>query len=290
MAVVAPASPPDGEALHRGISMLKERYAVDILETAFARKGYLAGDDKLRARDLQRALDDETIHAVIAARGGFGTSRIIDRLDFQGLIRAPKWIVGSSDLTALSAHLLAGFHIASIHGPMVAGFSRTDPADVAALFHVLEGAEPLPLTVLPPLFPGRAEGPLVGGNLTVLAHLTGSLSRDFAKGAILFLEDVGEKPYRLDRCLTQLARAGMLDHIRGLVLGDFTDCDPNPDGVTAIDILKEFALQAKIPAARGYPAAHGNRNAPFIQGKLAVLEVGDTAATLSFSRCTGTAK
>ncbi len=283
IAVIAPASPPDKEALQKGVRMLAKRYSVDVSAEVETRSGYLAGEDAVRAAALQRALDDNTVRAIIAARGGFGPSRILDRIDFRKLLDAPKWIVGSSDLTVLSTYVYASFGLATIHGPMAASLGRIEETDGRALFDLLEGKSPDTEIPLSPLVFGRAESPLVGGNLTMLAHMIGTLPTDFAKDAILFLEDVGEKPYRLDRCLTQLRRAGIANCLAGIVFGEFTDCVPNGDGVTAEDVAREFAAQANIPAALGYPAAHGKRNAPFIQGATAVLKVSDTEATLSFS-------
>lgn len=283
VAVVAPASPSEENAAAEGIALLKKRYKVKLADNLTTRRGYLAGEDAHRADELNRILNDDDIRAIFAARGGYGTSRIIDRLDFRKFERSPKWIAGCSDLTVLSAHLLARLSVASVHGPMVSGFHRTDERDVTALFALVEGAPRLDDTFpLSPVFPGTAEGPLVGGNLTVLAHLAGALPKDFLKGAIVFLEDVSEQPYRLDRCLTQLSRAGMLDDISAIVLGELTDCRAAPNGVEAFDVFKEFIFKTKLPAATGWPAAHGKRNAPFIQGAPARLEVMDSDAKLSF--------
>jgi muramoyltetrapeptide carboxypeptidase len=281
IAVVAPSSPTDADALALGIAILKERYSIAIREDISSRFGFFAGDDARRREELQSAIDDDRVRAIIAARGGYGSSRIVDDIDFRNLVRSPKWFVGCSDLTAVSSHLLANFRLSSIHGPMVSRFHRTYKDDVSALFSLLEGASLSKSHELTAISPGRVEGPLIGGNLTVLAHMVGALPKDFLKGAILFLEDIGEKPYRLDRCLTQLRLSGMLDNISGLVFGEFTDCDANPDGVEALDVMTSFAVDAKIPAAAGYPAAHGNRNAPFVQGGRAVLEILGNSARLT---------
>ncbi len=284
VAVIAPSSPVEPHALALGVERLKGRYRVIVRDDISSRVGYFAGDDTRRKDELQSVIDDDDIRAVIAARGGFGASRILDRIDFHRLVRSPKWVVGCSDLTALACHLLANFSVASIHGPMAAGFQHTEEGDVSALFALLEGAVRPRFMELDGLVPGRAEGPLIGGNLTVLAHLVGTVRRDFLRGAILFLEDVGEKPYRLDRCLTQLRRSGMLDDIAGIVLGEFTDCIANADGVDAVDGIRAFAMEAKVPTAAGYPAAHGRRNAPFVQGCDVVLEVVGSHARLVTSR------
>ena len=280
-AVLAPASPADPEALRVGIGILSRRYRVDVLPSASASAGYLAGRDETRAQDLQLALDDPAVRAVIAVRGGFGTSRILDSVSLDGLRRSPKWLVGSSDLTALALHVYGALGLCTIHGPMAAGLGRADAADVDTLFTLLEG-DGQDGRSLSPMVSGAATGPLVGGNLTVMAHMVGSLPADIFNGAILFLEDVGEKPYRLDRCLTQLMRSGLLRNLKGLVFGDFTDCAPNADGISAMDLMTAFAADLRIPAAFGYPAAHGPRNTPFVHGRLARLEVNASEAMLHF--------
>ena len=280
-AVLAPASPADPEALVAGVEILSRRYRIDVLPSAAARAGYLAGDDSTRAADLQRTLDDPEVRAIIATRGGFGTSRILDRLNTGRLRRSPKWLVGSSDLTALCLHVYNEIGLCTIHGPMAAGLGRAHAADLDALFDLLEG-RPQKEIALSPMRSGTVTGPLVGGNLTVIAHLTGTLSADIFDDAVLFLEDVGEKPYRLDRCLTQLARAGLLRNLKGFVFGDFTDCAPNADGISALNVMTAFAADLRIPAAFGYPAAHGSRNFPFVHGIPVQLEVTASNAMLRF--------
>ncbi len=285
IAVVSPSSPANTDILEKGIEKLREHYNIFVEDSSESQhKGYLAGSDKYRANQLQRAFDDDSIRAVIAARGGYGCSRIIDRLDYNRLLSSPKWIVGSSDITALLTHLYANYRLCSIHGPTVSGLSEVCSEDFDLLTTLLESEQigkPYRQYNLEGILPGIVAGPFIGGNLTVLAHMTGTISKDFARGAILFLEDVGEKPYRLDRCLTQLHRSGILDGIKGIVFGDFTDCAPNLDNIHAQDVIQEFAMLLNIPAAFGYPAAHGLRNVPFVFGMKAHLEVDDNNAKLA---------
>jgi muramoyltetrapeptide carboxypeptidase len=278
--VVAPAGPVEKAHLDFGIDKLSQRYTPEHQSDILDRHGYLAGSDDRRRHELQRALDDRDIKAVIAARGGFGITGILDTLDFSGILESPKWIVGSSDITALLIHLFAAHRYLTIHGPMVAGFHRAHEGDVTALMDLLAGRPWPGSDGLKGLCNGTAKGPLIGGNLTILAHLSGTLSFDFADGAILFLEDVGERPFRLDRCLVQLWRAGMLERVGGVVLGELTACEPGPDGVTAEEAIGSHLSRLRVPVAAGYPAAHGSRNAPFVHGLEVRLEVRGQAASV----------
>jgi muramoyltetrapeptide carboxypeptidase len=280
VAVVAPAGPVDGRALDLGCTWLRQRHLPVLREDIGARVGYFAGDDHRRLTELQEALDDPSIRGIIAARGGYGVTTLIDRLDFDKCIESPKWIVGSSDLTALLIHLFAAHRYLTLHGPMVEGFHRTEERDVTALGNLLEGQPWIPADPLEGLSSGAVRGPFIGGNLTVLAHLAGTIRPAFADGVILFLEDVGERPYRLDRCMTQLERAGILERVSGIVLGELTACDPGPDGVSARAALERHLAPLKIPVAAGYPAAHGVRNAPFVHGEEMVLEVSGESACI----------
>jgi muramoyltetrapeptide carboxypeptidase len=278
--VVAPAGKVDWMDLQLGLDWLDKRYRVRYRDDIVSAFGYLAGDDGRREKELQSALDDLETGAVIAARGGFGTSRIIDGLNLTGIHRSPKWVVGSSDLTALLIHLWEALRLITIHGPMAATIHRTDAADLTALSRLLEGRPPKEALPLVPHVGGSAEGPLIGGNLTMLAHVMGRVDPKCFEGTILFLEDVGEKPYRLDRYMTQLDRAGVLERVAGIVLGEFTGCQSADNDTTVQDALDRTLLKLDVPIAMGYPAAHGSRNAPFLHGGNAVLGVSSDAAGL----------
>jgi muramoyltetrapeptide carboxypeptidase len=278
--VAAPAGPVDPVALEEGRRVLAARYEVVTGDGVLHRDGYHAGDDALRLADLEAALDDPRARAIVAARGGYGTTRILDRLDLNGLAGDPKWIVGCSDLTALLVHAWTELGLVSIHGPMAAALGSAHPDDARALFDLLEGRPPAAVKDLEPLREGEAAGPMLGGNLTVLAHLAGCLPASFARGAVVFLEDVNEAPYRLDRCLTQLRRAGALDGAAGFVLGGFEGCAPGPDGVTAIQAVSRNLVSLGVPVACAYPAAHGDRNLPWLHGARVALTVGAHSAVL----------
>jgi muramoyltetrapeptide carboxypeptidase len=279
--VVAPAGPVPEADLSAGLEVLGQRYEVAHEPGSIAASGFLAGGDERRAGELQSALDDPDCGAVFAARGGYGVTRIIDRLRLGGLADRPRWIVGSSDLTALLLQLWSELGLCAIHGPMVAWFGSSDPGDLRALYDLLEGRPWTAPAELEPLIDGRARGPLIGGNLTILAHLCGAMDPSCAEGAVLFVEDVGEQPYRIDRCLLQLERAGVLARVTGCLVGQFTACDPDRYRVTAAEVLLDRLGRLGVPVAAGYPAAHGGRNLPFVHGGEVDLDVCEGAASLA---------
>lgn len=283
IAVVAPAGPVEPEVLEKGLTVLRTRFDVIPGRSLRLRRGYLAGTDEERLFDVAQAFTDPSIKAVVAARGGYGTTRLLDRLELSTLQASPKWLVGCSDLTALLLHAYCRLGLATLHGPMAASLTRTEPSDVEELFVLLSGVGSRPDQALQPLSPGQARGPLLGGNLTVLAHLVGTVDPSFLRGAILLLEDVGEAPYRLERCLVQLQRAGWLEEIGGVLLGELSDCNDDKYAVTALEAMQVPLARLGVPCAFGYPCAHGRRNRPFVHGQSAALEVDSHQARLIFS-------
>ncbi len=273
VSIIAPAGVPLPESLEAGIARLREVFEPVRYRDAFQGEGYLAGTDAERIFELLQAIDDTSTRALLPVRGGFGTTRIMDEVTLETFARDPKWIVGSSDLTALLIELWHRHRVVTIHGPMVAGYSRTEGSDVEQLVELLQGRPWRPPGGMKGLSGGNAGGPFIGGNLTMIAHLAGTLSPSFSDGAILFLEDVQEKPYRLERYLTQLRRAGILDGVAGMVLGEFTGCEPGPDGTTWPQVMERNLAPMGVPVATGYPAAHGKRNAPFLHGAEVSLRI-----------------
>jgi muramoyltetrapeptide carboxypeptidase len=280
--VVAASGPVDRKDFEAGVRALEGRYRLCYDETSlFARQGFLAGEDAQRLQALNAAIDDPECRAIFPARGGYGLLRILPSIDRDALRSQPKPIVGFSDLTALLA-VCARAGVAAIHGPMISQLGDLQSDDRDALFALLEDPRPRTLlTGLEELVPGRARGPLLGGNLEVLTRLLGTPFQPDLAGAILFLEEVGELPYRVDRLLTHLELAGVLASVAGVVIGDFTDCDEVEEGVvqppTARDVLGERLGRLAIPVALGGAFGHGPRNAPLPYGPWAEL---DTAAGL----------
>jgi muramoyltetrapeptide carboxypeptidase len=276
VAVVAPSSPFDRDELFRGLAWVRQRYRLRIATSLFARVGYLAGDDARRAGELAQAMRDPDVAAILCARGGYGVMRILDALPWDALAAAPKWIVGFSDVTALHAAALAR-GVRSIHGPNATGLGRAaTPLERAALIHALEAVgEPPCWRGLDVLRAGRAEGPVVGGNLALVHAMAAAGRLVVPPGAIVLLEDVTERPYRIDRMLTSLRLAGAFARASAVVFGSFSQCDPGPDGVTIRDVLAGLSRDLVIPIAANAPFGHALPNHAFVHGAPARIE-GDT--------------
>ncbi len=275
--VIAPSGPFDRALALRGLAWLKSLYTVEYDRGLFDREGFLAGSDARRVKELDAALGSDA-DAVVAVRGGYGIGRIAHLADWRALAARPKWLVGFSDVTALHVEV-ARLRLASVHGAMVASLGRGDARAREAFAGCLAapGARRV-FDHLEVVRPGAAEGPLVGGNLTVLVacHAAGRLR--LPEGAIVLLEDVGEAPYRIDRMLTALTVSGALDRVSGFVLGDFTDADPGRHGVAAGDVLAERLGALRVPVLAGLPVGHAARNEPVVLG--APARIGGGALVL----------
>ncbi|WP_431677074.1 S66 peptidase family protein [Kitasatospora sp. KL5] len=261
VAVAAPAGPPDPDLLDRGTALLAS-WGLEVTVLPHVRDsylGHLAGRDEDRAADLTAACTDPGIRAVFCARGGYGTQRMVDLVDWRAIAAAPApaLLVGSSDITALHEAFAARLGTTTLHAPMPATGALVDrPESADHLRTVLfepEKATELPLTS-EVLAPGTARGRLAGGNASLLAASVGTPTALPPDGCLLLLEETGEEPYRLDRILTQLTRSGTLARAAGIVLGDFTDCGPE-DEVRAV--LADRLGGLGIPVAAGLPAGHG---------------------------------
>lgn len=226
---------------------------------------YFSGTDEERLKDLQLMLDDKNIAAVFCARGGYGLSRIIDDISFKKIKKHPKWVIGFSDITVLHMHLYTRFGISSLHAPMAAAFNEGEFENpyILSLKGALEGKKADYNCAHHPFnLPGKAEGELVGGNLSLLAHLCGTRSDVDTKNKILFLEDIGEYLYSIDRMLLQLKRSGKFKKLAGLVIGGFTDMKDTerPFGKTIHEIIREKVKDAAYPVCYDFPVSHGKEN------------------------------
>lgn len=227
---------------------------------------YFSATDQERLDDFQQMLDNDQVKAVLCARGGYGVGRIIDRIDFTAFRKKPKWIIGFSDITVLHAHIFSNYKIASVHGPMAAAFNDGQHKNeyVQSLRKVLAGKKSR-YQCAPHAFnqKGEAIGELVGGNLTLLAHLIGTSSDMKLKGKILFLEDVGEYVYNIDRMLNQFKRCGKLDKLAGLIIGGFSESKDTdrPFGKTAYEIIHEMVKNHDYPVCFNFPISHNKENA-----------------------------
>jgi muramoyltetrapeptide carboxypeptidase len=257
VAVVAPAGVVDRSGLEQGVRVLQTfGYRVQVAPQVYRRSHYFAGVDAARAESLKAALADPDVRAVFLARGGYGSARLLPYLDGALGTLEPKIVVGYSDTTALLAWLTGRYHWVTFHGPMVATDLPNLPAtDARALREVLEGRS-LPVFRLGrPVVSGRAEGRLLGGNLSTLVSLLGTpYALEIPPGAILFVEDRNERPYRIDRMLTQLRLAGVLERIGGLVLGEMPECG---DGRELRRILRDLAQDRSFPVVGGLRSGHG---------------------------------
>ena len=226
---------------------------------------YFSGTDGERLTDLQQMMDDKNIQAILCARGGYGTSRIIDNLSFKKFKKNPKWIIGYSDITVLHCHLYSNYNIASLHAPMAAAFNDGEAANpyILSIKQALEG-EPAHYQAESHEFnkEGDAEGELVGGNLSLLAHLIGSDSDIKTKNRILFIEDIGEYLYSVDRMFLQLKRSGKLDKLAGLIVGKFSDMKDTerPYGKNVFDILYDHIKEYDYPVCFDFPVSHEREN------------------------------
>ena len=237
---------------------MKGRYDARFTEGIFARDRYLAGDDARRGAELAHAFADPDLKAVFTARGGYGSMRLLPTLH----LGPPRVFVGFSDVTAIHGALQAG-GVRSLHGPVLTQLARQPPGSVERFFGLLESTAPAaPLLNGRTVVPGHAEGPLVGGNLSVLTRLLGTRFMPPTNGAVLLLEDVGERPYRLDRMWTHLKLAGVFEGLAGIVLGDFTGCDERDADYGSADVLASLAQQTGLPCAAGFAIGHGELNLP----------------------------
>jgi muramoyltetrapeptide carboxypeptidase len=275
--VVAPSGPVPRDAFAAGLAPLRARYDVRFDEAAiFARDGFLAGPDEQRLPALRSALEEPDVEAVIMARGGYGLLRLLPFLEPALFARRPRALVGFSDGTALLA-AAARAGVASIHGPVVTQLGNLPEGDRAALFALLErpGLAPL-VDGLEEVIPGRVQGPLLGGNLEVFTRLIGTPYLPDLSGAILFFEDLGERPYRVDRMITHLDLAGVFGAVSAVVLGDFSSCrEPaatRDESPTADEVLLERLGRLPIAVARAGAFGHGTRNVALPYGALCELD------------------
>jgi muramoyltetrapeptide carboxypeptidase len=284
IAVVAPASPFPPTLGWVGLGFLARRYRVRFDRGLFSRRGYLAGDDERRRAELAAAVEAPDVRAIVAARGGFGAGRVAHRIDWTGLVRSPKWIVGFSDITALHVEA-AAIGVASIHGDHVTALGQSSDLIRRVWIDVLEApARPRAFTGLDVLASGFHEGRLFGGNLALLHACAAAGRLHVPEGAVLLLEDVGEKPFRIDRMLSTLAAGGHFEQVGAVVLGDFLDCHPNADRVTALDVLRECFAPLEVPVLAGLPVGHGRRNLPLVLGAHAAVDARGVAGVFTTGR------
>ncbi len=253
-----------------------------VSEDLFSEDRQFAGNDSVRVRNFQAALDDPSVKAILCVRGGYGTVRILDQLDFGKFMQQPKWIAGYSDVTALHNHLHTQLGVCSIHSTMPINFAKNSPEALNSLHHALTGKS-LEYEIISHAFnrSGEAEAMVTGGNLSMIYSLMGSPDQVDTSGKILFLEDLDEYLYHIDRMMINLKRSGMLNNLKGLILGGLTDMRDNTIsfGQTAEEIVWEAVAEFDFPVCFGFPAGHIDDNRAMIMGEKAKLAVGRSGAS-----------
>jgi muramoyltetrapeptide carboxypeptidase len=290
--ICAPARKVTIDEISEGIRTLENwGYHVKASKNLFGEYHQFSGTDEQRASDMQELLDDPTVKAIMSVRGGYGCMRIIDSLDFTAFVKNPKWIIGFSDLTVFQNHLHTNFNIPSIHGPMLFNFcgSRYNEASIMYLKDVLTGT-PIRYSINHEdnfkslTRTGIAQGILVGGNLSLLYALSNSKSDIDTNGKILFIEDLDEYLYHIDRMMLQLKRSGKLTGLRGLIVGGMNDMRDNtiPFGSSAEEIISSVISEFDFPVSFGFPAGHIPTNYALIMGTEVTLEVNEHETKLTF--------
>ncbi len=264
--MVCPSGYMPLEKAQKCIDVLQQwGFKVDVGKTVGNQFNYFSGTEEERLSDLQLMLDDENIKAIYCGRGGYGLSRIIDKINFEKFIHQPKWIIGYSDITLLHAHIYSNFNIASLHAPMAAAFNEVEESEeyIQSIYNSLAGIHQSYKTSSRSLNKeGVCEGELIGGNLAILAHIIGSKSDIITKNKILFIEDIGEYKYNIDRMLMQLKRAGKLDELAGLIVGSFTEIKDTiiPFGQTIEEIIFDKVSDYNYPVCFDFPVGHVKEN------------------------------
>jgi len=286
--IAAPARWVDNDDMNVFLNALGDEGWNAITGSIYSRHHQYSGSDRDRLKDLQAMLDNPEIKAIFCARGGYGTGKLLAGLDLNTFARYPKWIAGFSDITALHSCIMMKLGTAVLHSAMPYTLRKaeglTDPG-LASLFAVLRGETPA--YNIPPEDlnrTGRGQGVLLGGNLSVLYSFTGTAYQLPTKGAILFLEDVDEYLYHIDRMMLNLKLAGMLENLNGLVIGGMTDMHDNeiPFGKTAYEIIREAVEPYGFPVCFGFPAGHQSPNMAMVMGREVYLDVDASGSRMNY--------
>lgn len=257
--IIAPAGPVSKSEIHSTIETLKDRgYEVFTSPNLYQREDYLAGSDDARVSDLHLMFRDNSIKAILCARGGYGTPRIIEKIDYDLIRKNPKIFIGFSDITAILFAIYKETGLVTFHGPMAKGLVASGDRNLDNLLKALSSEGPIELS-LPngiSLKEGKAKGRLFGGNLSLISSLVGTRFLPSLDGEILFIEERGEPLYRIDRMLTHLRLSGLLGRVAGLLLGEFKDCNT----AAIYRLLKDRTSDLDFPVLSGLPVGHGIEN------------------------------
>lgn len=262
-------------------------YEVELGKTCFTNNSYFSDTDENRIIDLQHYLNRSDIDAILMGRGGYGLSRMIDALDFTAFVAHPKWIIGFSDITVLHSYIHEEFKINTLHAPMTSAFATDNlQTDFMKVYQTVLNGIQYTLNITPNIqnIDGETTGVLVGGNLCMLAHLTGTKGQINTEGKILFIEDIGEHIYGLDRMMQNLKRSGQLAHLKGLICGGFTDIQDTtrPFGKNVYQMIHDNVKEYGYPVLFDVPAGHDTINYPLVLGSNYEVKVQRTQCTLSW--------
>jgi muramoyltetrapeptide carboxypeptidase len=282
IAIVAPAKAIEKEYIDFAVDFFEQQgYKVLVGKNCLNQHHYFAGTDEERLSDFQEALDNPEIKAIICARGGYGCVRIVDDIQWASLLNHPKWIVGFSDVTVFHQRINI-LCLPSIHGTMPLNFKENSTESLSTLLQHLEGNhQAISIPSHPMNIEGIAEGILIGGNLSILFSLLGTDDEVNFQDTILFIEDLAEQLYHLDRMLFAFKKAGILGQIKGLIVGGMTDMKDTaiPFGKSLEEIIIEHIKPYNIPLVFGFPAGHINDNRALVFGKKIKLEVSELSGT-----------
>jgi muramoyltetrapeptide carboxypeptidase len=270
--IVAPAGPFERKLFSQGVSTLESMgFQIRVADEIFEKTGYLAGDDAHRTQLVNRLFKDPAIDAIVCARGGYGSLRILPRLDFDAIRKHPKIFMGFSDITALLTAITQRSGLVSFHGPVVTTLAGALENTRNSLIAAISSDTPLEVRAASGVViqAGRAQGPVIGGNLTTLCHLLGTPFQPGFKNHILILEDRGEALYRIDRMVFQMKLAGCFEGIAGLVLGSFEGCG-SLDGV--FQVFEAHFKDIPVPILAGFDVGHGEQNLTIPFGLDATLD------------------
>lgn len=266
--VISPSGKVDEAAVRQSCVFLENKgFNVEVGEHVFMDHFKFAGTHLQRLSDLQWALDHSHAKAIFCARGGFGVTHIIDKIDWTIFHKYPKWVIGFSDITALH-HAIYKQGFCSIHGPVLQSFFKSDDSDRSALIRLLLGDALEMRFSFDNLIIPQLDGELVGGNLSLIINQLGTATEINFDNKLLFLEEVGEHLYHIDRMMLQLKRCGKLTNLAGLLIGDFTNMNESKDifGQDITEIIAFHCNEYEYPILKGVPVGHGNRNWPVIHG------------------------
>jgi muramoyltetrapeptide carboxypeptidase len=288
--IISPASVVEKDYIFKTVHALEKLgYKVSLGNHVFEEYHQFAGEDKNRIEDVQQALDDDRVRAIFCARGGYGSIRIMDKLDFSAFMQRPKWLVGFSDITVFHAHINGNLQVSSIHSPMPINVDGPHFQDnLQQLNHILQGKfSPVDFDYNTLNRTGKSKGILIGGNLSILCNLQSTPFEIDTYNKILFIEDVGEQLYHLDRMLNNLRLSGKLSNLKGMIVGGLTDMTDKkrPFGKSAPEIVADAVAAYDYPVAFNFQAGHCDNNIPFLLGVEIELLVKKENSALHYIDC-----